>query len=77
MPPPTSRSQPNTKFCKRKAAFREPPKKQWPQLHLPEMGSVEAIGTEFTAGILHVTLSFDTEKVTKQHIEIRYLGKIL
>jgi len=41
------------------------------------MGSVEAIGTEFTVGILHVTLSFDTEKGTKQHTEIRYLGKIL
>ena len=41
------------------------------------MGSVEAIGAEFTAGILHVTLPVDTEKVTKQHIEIRYLGQIL
>ena len=38
---------------------------------LPETVSVKAIGAEFTDGILRVTLPFDTEKVTKQHIEIR------
>ena len=38
---------------------------------LPETVNVKAIGAELTDGILRVTLPFDTEKVTKQHIEIR------
>ena len=38
---------------------------------LPETVNVKAIGAEMTDGILRVTLPFDTEKVTKQHIEIR------
>jgi HSP20 family protein len=38
---------------------------------LPETVNVKAIGAEITDGILRVTLPFDTEKVTKQHIEIR------
>ena len=33
--------------------------------------NVKAIGAELTDGILRVTLPFDTEKVTSQHIEIR------
>ena len=38
---------------------------------LPDTVNVRAIGAELTDGILRVTLPFDTEKVTKQHIEIR------
>jgi HSP20 family protein len=38
---------------------------------LPETVNVKAIAAELTDGILRVTLPFDTEKVTKQHIEIR------
>ncbi|WP_201985707.1 Hsp20/alpha crystallin family protein [Hymenobacter rubidus] len=38
---------------------------------LPETVNVKAIGAELTDGILRVTLPFDTEKVTKQHIEVR------
>jgi HSP20 family protein len=38
---------------------------------LPETVNVKAISAELTDGILRLTLPFDTEKVTKQHIEIR------
>ncbi|RZK22905.1 MAG: Hsp20/alpha crystallin family protein [Hymenobacter sp.] len=38
---------------------------------LPETVNVKAISAEFTDGLLRVTLPFDTEKVTKQHIEVR------
>ena len=38
---------------------------------LPETVNVKAIGAELTDGILRVTLPFDTDKVTAQHIEIR------
>ncbi|MCI1189634.1 Hsp20/alpha crystallin family protein [Hymenobacter sp. DH14] len=38
---------------------------------LPDTVNVKAIGAELTDGILRVTLPFDTEKVTKQYIEIR------
>ncbi|MBD2767323.1 Hsp20/alpha crystallin family protein [Hymenobacter sp. BT664] len=38
---------------------------------LPETVNVKAISAELTDGILRVLLPFDTEKVTKQHIEIR------
>jgi HSP20 family protein len=38
---------------------------------LPETVNVKAISAELTDGILRVALPFDTEKVTKQHIEIR------
>lgn len=38
---------------------------------LPETVSVKNISAKLTDGVLHVTLPFDTEKVTKQHIEIR------
>jgi HSP20 family protein len=38
---------------------------------LPETVNVKAIGAELTDGILRITLPFDTEKTTKQHIEIR------
>jgi len=38
---------------------------------LPDTVNVKAIGAELADGILRVTLPFDTEKVTKQHIEIR------
>ena len=38
---------------------------------LPDTVNVKAIGAELTDGILRVTLPFDNEKVTKQHIEIR------
>lgn len=38
---------------------------------LPETVNVKAIAAELTDGILRVTLPFDTDKVTKQHIEIR------
>lgn len=38
---------------------------------LPDTVNIKAIGAEFTDGILRVTLPFDTDKVTRQHIEIR------
>ena len=38
---------------------------------LPDTVNVKAIAAELTDGILRVALPFDTEKVTKQHIEIR------
>ena len=38
---------------------------------LPDTVKVRAIRAELTDGILRVTLPFDTDKVTKQHIEIR------
>ena len=38
---------------------------------LPETVNVKAISAELTDGLLRVVLPFDTEKVTKQHIEIR------
>jgi HSP20 family protein len=38
---------------------------------LPETVNVKAISAELTDGLLRVTLPFDTEKVTKQHIEVR------
>jgi HSP20 family protein len=38
---------------------------------LPDTVNVKAIGAELTDGILRITLPFDTEKTTKQHIEIR------
>ncbi len=38
---------------------------------LPETVNVKAISAELTDGILRLTLPFDTEKVTRQHIEIR------
>jgi HSP20 family protein len=38
---------------------------------LPETVNVKAISAELTDGMLRVVLPFDTEKVTKQHIEIR------
>ena len=38
---------------------------------LPETVNVKAISAELTDGILRVVLPFDTDKVTKQHIEIR------
>ncbi|SFQ66257.1 Hsp20/alpha crystallin family protein [Hymenobacter arizonensis] len=38
---------------------------------LPETVNVKAISAELTDGILRLVLPFDTEKVTKQHIEIR------
>ena len=38
---------------------------------LPDTVNVKAIGAELTDGILRIQLPFDTEKVTKQHIEIR------
>jgi len=38
---------------------------------LPDTVNVKAIGAELTDGILRLTLPFDTDKVTKQHIEIR------
>lgn len=38
---------------------------------LPETVNVKAIEAELTDGILRVTLPFDTDKVTKQHIAIR------
>ena len=37
---------------------------------LPETVNVKAITAELTDGMLRVTLPFDTEKVTKQHIAI-------
>jgi HSP20 family protein len=38
---------------------------------LPETVNVKAITAELTDGLLRVKLPFDTEKVTKQHIEVR------
>jgi HSP20 family protein len=38
---------------------------------LPETVNVKAITAELTDGLLRVSLPFDTEKVTKQHIEVR------
>lgn len=38
---------------------------------LPDTVNVKAIGAELSDGLLRITLPFDTEKVTKQHIEIR------
>ena len=38
---------------------------------LPETVNVKAITAELTDGLLRVVLPFDTEKVTKQHIEVR------
>lgn len=38
---------------------------------LPETVNVKGISAELTDGILRVALPFDTEKVTKQHIEVR------
>ncbi|QKG51317.1 Hsp20/alpha crystallin family protein [Hymenobacter sp. BRD67] len=38
---------------------------------LPETVNVKDISAELTDGLLRVTLPFDTEKVTKQHIEVR------
>ncbi|GAB3582093.1 Hsp20/alpha crystallin family protein [Hymenobacter daeguensis] len=38
---------------------------------LPDTVNVKGIAAELTDGILRVALPFDTEKVTKQHIEIR------
>ena len=38
---------------------------------LPDTVNVKAIEAAFADGILRVTLPFDTEKVTKQHIAIR------
>lgn len=38
---------------------------------LPETVNVKAISAEMADGILRVALPFDTDKVTKQHIEIR------
>jgi len=38
---------------------------------LPETVNVKAISAELTDGLLRVSLPFDTEKVTKQHIEVR------
>ena len=38
---------------------------------LPEMVNVKAISAELTDGILRVALPFDTDKVGRQHIEVR------
>lgn len=38
---------------------------------LPETVNVKAISAELTDGLLRVTLPFDTDKVSKQHIEVR------
>ena len=38
---------------------------------LPETVNVKAISAEMVDGLLRVTLPFDAEKVTKQHIEVR------
>lgn len=38
---------------------------------LPETVNVKAISAELTDGLLRVALPFDTDKVTKQHIEVR------
>jgi len=49
-----------TRFGEFRRAFR-----------LPETVNVKAIGAELADGLLRVTLPFDTEKVTKQRIEVR------
>lgn len=49
-----------TRFGEFRRAFR-----------LPETVNVRAITAELTDGLLRVTLPFDTEKITKQHIEVR------
>jgi HSP20 family protein len=49
-----------TRFGEFRRAFR-----------LPETVNVKGISAELTDGLLRVTLPFDTEKVTKQHIEVR------
>ena len=49
-----------TRFGEFRRAFR-----------LPETVNVKAIAAEMADGLLRVTLPFDTEKVTKQHIEVR------
>ena len=38
---------------------------------LPETVNVKAISAELADGLLRVLLPFDTEKTTKQHIEVR------
>ena len=38
---------------------------------LPDSVNVKAIGAELTDGILRLTLPFDTDKITRQHIAIR------
>ena len=38
---------------------------------LPETVNVKGISAELADGLLRVTLPFDTDKVTKQHIEVR------
>lgn len=48
-----------TRFGEFRRAFR-----------LPETVNVKAISAELTDGLLRVALPFDTEKVTKQHIEV-------
>ena len=49
-----------TRFGEFRRAFR-----------LPETVNVKAITAELTDGLLRLMLPFDTEKVTKQHIEVR------
>lgn len=49
-----------TRFGEFRRAFR-----------LPETVSVKAISAELTDGLLRVLLPFDTEKVTRQRIEVR------
>lgn len=49
-----------TRFGEFRRAFR-----------LPETVNVKAITAELTDGLLCVTVPFDTEKVTTQHIEVR------
>jgi HSP20 family protein len=38
---------------------------------LPETVNVKGISAEMADGLLRISLPFDTEKVTKQHIEVR------
>ncbi len=38
---------------------------------LPDTVNVKAISAELTDGLLRVVLPFDTDKTTKQHIEVR------
>jgi len=38
---------------------------------LPETVNVKGISAEMADGLLRINLPFDTEKVTKQHIEVR------
>ncbi len=49
-----------TRFGEFRRAFR-----------LPETVNVKSISAELVDGLLRVTLPFDTEKVTRQHIEVR------